>query len=195
MKTVSYIFSIVVLILFTGNLFSQETAWTADEAHTKIQFIAVHMAISEVSGQFNEYEVNVLSDEENFTDAKIDVVIKAKSIDTNNQKRDDHLRSDDFLGVEQYPEIKFSGKGLRRVDEDKYKLTGDLTIRDVTREVELDVDYRGTIEDMNPTRAGFKITGTVNRFDYNVDWNKSFTKGLVVSREIDIVCDVQLIKE
>ncbi len=194
MKTIGFIF-LAVLLMSASGLYAQKTKWEADKAHSKIKFVAVHMGITEVDGQFNDYNVEVLSNKEDFSDAKINVMIEAKSIDTDNSKRDDHLRSDEFFGVESYPEIKFSGELQKKSGDDNYKLKGDLTIKDVTRPVELDVNYKGTVEAMGATRAGFKITGNIDRFDYNIDWNKTFTKGLVVGKNIDIVCDVELTKK
>lgn len=193
MKTLRFI---LIAILMTGaaTLYAQETEWKADKAHSKIKFVAIHMGITEVEGQFNEYTVAVSTNREDFTNAYVEVNIQAQSIESGNSKRDDHLRSDSFLDVNKFPEIQFSGQLVKNSSDEHYKLKGDLTIKDVTRPVELDVDYKGTVDAMGAVRAGFKITGTIDRFDYHVDWNKTFTKGFVVGRDIEIVCDVELNK-
>lgn len=193
MKTLAYIL-LFALGLLTTNLVAQETKWVSDKAHTKIRFEAPHMAISEVDGRFTEYDVEVFADGEDFNGAKVNVTIDAKSINTDNSKRDDHLRSDDFLGVSQYPEITFTGELKKKITQPGHTLEGILTIRDVSKTEQFDVEHKGTVDAMGAVRAGFKLTGTIARFDYNVDWNESFTGGLVVGREIDIIIDIELNK-
>jgi len=184
----------MAFLMMTGMLFGQSTQWNFDKSHSKVQFTATHMKISEVAGQFKEYSGTILTDGDNFSDAKIKVNIKASSVDTDNDRRDGHLQGEDFFNTEKYPNITFVSESMEKVDDQEYKLTGELTIKDVTRIVELDVDYRGMVEAMGATRAGFKITGTIDRFDYNVDWDKSFGKGLIVGRDIGINIDVELIR-
>jgi len=193
MKKIGLLVSISILMNISG--FSQKAKWSVDPDHSNIQFSATYMSVSEVSGNFKTYSGTVLSGKEDFTDAEISVTIQAGSIDTDNDKRDNHLKSDDFLYAEEYPEITFTSSSLKKMDGKNYQMKGELTIRGVTREETLDVEYSGIVEAMEKTRAGFKVTGTIDRFDYNVDWNKSFTKGLVVSKEIDITCNVNLVKE
>lgn len=193
MKKITFLLSVLVLGFITTH--GQETKWVFDAPHTSIQFAATHMGISEVNGKFKDFSGTILSDKADFTDAEINIIIKANSIDTDNDKRDDHLKSEDFLYVENYPEIKFQSSSLEQTEGKAYKMKGELTIRGVTHKVSLDVEYYGTVEAMGETRAGFKVTGTINRFDYDVDWNKTFTKGMVVSKEIDIICNVELIKQ
>jgi len=193
MKTLTYIL-LFALGLLTTNLVAQETKWVADKAHTKIRFEAPHMAISNVDGRFTEYDVEVFADGEDFNGAEVKVTIDAKSINTDNSKRDGHLRSDDFLGVSQYPEITFTGELEKNITQSGYTLEGVLSIRDVSKREHFDVEHKGIVEAMGAVRAGFKLTGTIKRFDYNVDWNESFTGGLVVGREIDIIIDIELNK-
>ncbi|WP_159517795.1 YceI family protein [Sunxiuqinia indica] len=193
MKTLAYIF-LFVFNLHAINLVAQETKWVADKAHTKVKFSATHMAISEVDGKFTDYDVEVSADGKDFGGANVKVTIDAKSIDTDNSKRDEHLRSDDFLSVTEYPEITFTGELEETATKGEYNLEGVLTIRGVSKKEVLHVKHNGTVEAMGAVRAGFKITGTIDRFDYNVDWNKTFTSGLVVGKKIDIVCDIELNK-
>src|SRR6056297_4202115 len=187
---------LVIISMLTGiSGYGQKETWTFDQPHTNVGFSATYLGVTEVSGKFNSYSATVLSGKDDFPDAEIEISIQAGSINTDNDKRDDHLRSEDFLYVEEYPEITFTSSSLQQVDGKNYRMKGELTIRGKTHEVTLNVKYSGIVEAMGKTRAGFKVTGTINRFDYNVDWNKSFTKGLVVSEEIEIICDVNLVKE
>lgn len=182
----------MAFLMIAGVAFGQSTQWNFDKSHSKIQFTATHMKISEVPGQFKEYSGTILTDGEDFTDARIKVNIKASSVDTDNDRRDGHLQGEDFFNTEKYPNIKFVGESMEKVGDQEYKLTGELTIKDVTKTVELDVDHKGMVEAMGATRAGFKITGSIDRFDYNVDWDKSFGQGLIVGREIGINVDLEL---
>jgi polyisoprenoid-binding protein YceI len=185
----------LAFLAISGALFGQSTDWNFDKAHSKIQFTATHMKISEVNGQFHDFSGTIMTNgEEDFTNASIKVTIDAASVDTDNDRRDGHLKNDDFLNVEQYPEIKFVGESMEKVGDKKYQLKGRLTIRDVTQTETFDVKYMGTVEAMGATRAGFKVTGTIDRFDYNVSWDKSFGQGLIVGRDIKITADVQLMK-
>ena len=186
---------IVSFLLMTGVIFGQSEKWKIDKAHTKIQFTATHMSISEVNGQFKSYSGKIMSDKDDFTDAEINVTIDVSSVDTDNEKRDGHLMGEDFFNAEEYPEIKFSSNSLKKVKDKHYKLKGELTIKDVTRTEEFDVKYMGTVEAMGATRAGFKVTGEIDRFDYNVDWDKSFGKGLIVGRKVGIKADVEIMKK
>jgi polyisoprenoid-binding protein YceI len=191
MRTFTYIL-IFVFSLFAANVMARETKWVADKAHTKIRFSAPHMAISDVDGRFTDFDVEVFADGEDFNGAEVTVTIVAKSIDTDNSKRDDHLRSDDFLGVSQYPEITFTGELEKNITQPGYTLEGVLSIRDVSKRERFDVEHKGTVEAMGAVRAGFKLTGSIDRFDYNVDWNESFASGLVVGKKIDIIIDIEL---
>ncbi len=193
MNKIGFLISVFLLMTIKG--YSQKAKWSIDPDHTNIGFSATYLGVSEVSGKFNSFSGTILSGKEDYTDAEINVTIQPGSIDTDNNKRDNHLQSEDFIHVEEYPELTFTSSSLNKRGGNNYQMKGELTIRGVTREETFDVEYTGIVEAMGKTRAGFKVTGTINRFDYNVDWNKSFTKGLVVSKEIDIICNVNLIKE
>ncbi|MFO7850956.1 MAG: YceI family protein [Bacteroidales bacterium] len=189
-----YIFTLILSIAISGLIQAQEASWSMDNDHSMIQFKTNYMGITEVTGQFSEYIVTVIQEDENFENANIEVTIQSSSIDTDNDRRDEHLRSEDFIYAEQYPEITFKSTSFVNTGGDNYKLTGDLTIRGISRVEEFDVVYNGMIEQEDMTRAAFKLTGSIDRYDYDVDWNRSFTKGLVVSKEIEIICDVLLVK-
>lgn len=193
MKTKSIMLSLV-FVLISSMLFAQTTEWKFDKSHSKIQFVTTHMQISEVTGQFKEYSGTIKASSDDFTNAEIEVTIPVKSVDTDNEKRDGHLMGEDFFNAEKYPEIKFKSESLEKISGEDYKMTGKLTIKDVTKTVEFDVKYKGTVEAMGKTIAGFKVTGTIDRFDYNVDWDRSFGKGLIVGKKVDIKADVELVK-
>lgn len=184
-----------LFLLSTGIVAAQSTQWEIDKAHTKVQFVAKHLKISNVNGQFKEFSGSVNADREDFTDADISVTIQVKSVDTDNEKRDKHLLGEDFFDAEKYPEITFESTSISKEEGDNYKLKGDLTIKDITRTENFKLEYLGTVEAMGSTRAGFQLTGVIDRFDYNVDWDNSFAQGLVVGRDIKINVDVELIKK
>jgi polyisoprenoid-binding protein YceI len=188
---------IIAVLLPFSTLLAQNTNWNFDKAHSQIKFEVTHLLITTVTGKFNNFDGAVKTNADDFTDAVIEFTVETQSIDTDNERRDNHLRSDDFFNAEKFPQMKFISKSMKKVGDNKYKLIGDLTIRDVTKEVELEVTKGGTIEDMEgKTRAGFKITGSINRFDYNLKWNALLEAGgAVVGPNVDIICTIQLVKE
>ena len=184
-----YLF-IAAAALISISAFGQ-TKWTLDKSHTNIGFSITHMKISEVYGEFTEFEGEVISTSDDFDGSKVSFSAQVASIDTKNEKRDQHLQSDDFFNAAEYPEIRFEGKILKEGND--YFLAGDFTIRDITEEVKFDVRYNGTIDAWNGKKAGFKITGTIDRFDYNLKWGRTIESGgLIVSREVTISCNVEL---
>jgi len=192
----SYKLVVFVMLLVSSITFSQ-SKWAFDQSHTKIGFSVSHLVITDVEGQFKDYEGTVSVPGEGFENAKIDFTADIASIDTENEKRDEHLRSDDFFNAEKYPKLTFNSKSFKKVDGDNFKLIGDLTIRDVTKEVELDVTYNGTVKDpWGNTKAGFSLEGEINRFDYNLKWNATIeTGGLVVGEDVTIIGKLQLVKQ
>ena len=185
----------VILVLFVVLSINAQSKWTADKSHSKVQFTVTHLIISEVTGQFKSFDINVQSSKDDFSDAKIDFSADIASINTDNEKRDSHLKSDDFFNAEKFPKMIFKGKSFTKIDGKNYKLVGDLTIRDVTKEVTLDVVYNGTVQAWGQARAGFKIKGEINRFDYNLKWNTLIEAGgAVVSKTVYITIDLELQK-
>lgn len=184
-----------ILILAASSLFAQ-TNWVVDKSHSKIGFSVKHLVITDVDGFFKDYDAQITTQGDDFTKATIDFTVNTNSIFTDNEDRDKHLRSDDFFNSEQFPQMIFKGKSMKKVGNNKFKLTGDLTIRDVTKKIEFDVVYNGMVKDpWGNTKAGFKITGKLNRFDYNLKWNKAIETGsLVVGKEVKINIDLQLKK-
>jgi len=184
--------ALMIAMLVAGAAFAQ-ASWSADKVHSKIGFNATHLVVSEVEGVFKDYDVKVTSTADDFNGADIEFTARVASISTDNEKRDGHLKSDDFFNAEKYPDLKFKGKLVK--SGGKYALKGDLTIRDVTKPVTFDVTYGGTVSAFGGTRAGFKLSGKVDRFAYNLKWDKSIEAGgLVVGKEVEIVCKVELVK-
>ena len=173
-----------------------KTAWNFDLNHTEIVFHATHLIITDVRGHFRAFSGNVYSETDDFSDAEVEFSADVASIDTNNKDRDNHLRSDDFFNAEKYPELTFRGNMVK--NGEKYGLVGDLTIRNITKPVSLDVVYRGQVNDpfSGEEKAGFKITGKINRFDYNLKWNVLMEAGgAIVGPEIRIEGNVELQKQ
>jgi polyisoprenoid-binding protein YceI len=170
-------------------------AWSLDPAHSKIQFLVRHMIISEVAGHFNNFDIQVSAGPD-FSNSEIKVTIDVNSIDTGIIDRDNHLKSPDFFEAENYPQIIFKSNKIEKIDEEEFKLYGDFTIRNITKPIELKVIYGGTITDpWGKTRSGFKVLGSINRFDYDLKWNALIeTGGAVVGKTINIVCDIELFK-
>lgn len=188
---------LVVLMLTVFSVTAQKTKWTFDKVHSKIQFDVAHLVISEVTGQFQDYEGTVLADKADFSDAKIDFSIDVKSINTNDENRDRHLQSADFFDVAKYPKITFKSKSMTEAGKNQYKLTGDLTMHGVTKTVTFDVKYGGTVTDpYGNVKAGFKITGVIDRTDFGLKYNSVLDSGgLLIGEEITITCNVELLKQ
>ena len=171
--------------------------WQIDPAHSEIQFSARHMMISTVRGRFKRFSGMVEADEQNPTTARVEVQIDAASIDTGDDKRDTHLRSPDFLNVEQYPYITFKSTKVEQRDATHGQLTGNLTIRDVTKPVILEVEYAGMAKSPWGTiSAGFSAHTRINRKDWGLNWNVALeTGGWLVSDEIRVDIEVELVKQ
>jgi polyisoprenoid-binding protein YceI len=184
---------------------SNMAKWTFEPGHTAAEFRARHMMVTYVRGHFKNVHGTLEFDPDNLRNASVEVKIEAKGIWTGVQERDDHLRSADFLDVENHPEITFSGNQVEVMGEHDYAVTGDLTIRGVTRQATLNVSYLGQWEtpwwengvDKGPkTRAGFLATTKINRQDFGVSWQDTMDRGgIVVSNEVDIAIDVEAILE
>jgi len=186
--------SVFGLMLAGSQVIAQN--WNIDKSHSKVSFTVTHMLISEVEGKFKIYDGKIASSKDDFTDAQISFTIDVNSIDTDEKKRDEHLKGDDFFNAEKYPTITFKGKQLKKVSGKNYKLTGDLTIRDVTKPVEFDVVFGGIMNDpWGNTKAGFKINGKVSRKEFGLKWNALLEGGgAVVSDEVAISCGLELAK-
>lgn len=174
-----------------------KTQWAIDPSHSEIHFKVKHMMVSTVTGAFQEFEGGLETESEDFENAQIKFSAKVESINTNNQQRDQHLKSNDFFNAETFPELSFQSKSFRKSQGGQYRIIGDLKIRDQTQEVSLEVEYHGTVVDpYGQTKAGFEITGRINRKDFGLTWSAVTEAGnIVVSDEVRLIMNVQLIKQ
>ncbi len=185
--------ALVGLLLIAGSTFAQ-TTWTIDNSHSKIGFSVSHMVVSESEGNFQDFDATVVSKAADFAGAEVSFTAKTASINTENEKRDGHLKSADFFDAEKHPEISFKGTLVK--DGGKYKLKGDFTMKGVTKKVEFDVTYGGSIDTGRGTKAGFKLTGKINRQDYGLTWSNKTPGGeLVVGDVVEITCKIELDKK
>lgn len=171
--------------------------WKIDPAHSEIEFKVKHLMITNVTGHFGGYDATLTSENDDFSDAKINFEADVNSISTKNSQRDEHLKSPDFFDTAKYPKISFQSTGVKKKDEENLVLTGDLTIRDVTRPVELDVEYTGTLVDpWGQTKAGFELKGKINRKDFGLTWSATTEAGgLVLSDDVRLALAVQMVKQ
>ncbi|HOA36854.1 MAG TPA: YceI family protein [Flavihumibacter sp.] len=185
------LFAFAALMLSTN--LSAQTKWTLDKTHSSVRFSVSHMVVSEAEGTFKSWNGTVENTKPDFTDAKIAFTIDVSSINTDNENRDNHLKSPDFFDAQKFPTIKFESTSMQALGDNKYKLNGNLTIKDVTKPVTFDVTYGGSITGQRGTKAGFKATTTINRFDYNLKWDRATeTGGLVVGKDVEITVKIEL---
>ncbi|MEO8513011.1 MAG: YceI family protein [Ignavibacteria bacterium] len=162
--------------------------WKIDSAHSEVKFKVKHLLVSTVSGKFNTFDAEIESPEDDFENAKVTFSADIDSIDTGNEQRDGHLKSADFFDAENQPKITFVSKSFKKISESNYKLTGDFSIRGVTKEITLDVEYNGKSRGFdNLEVAGFEITGKINRFDFGLKWNAlTEAGGIVVGPDVKL---------
>lgn len=166
--------------------------WKIDNTHSEVAFKVKHMMISTVTGHFENFDATISANDESFKNASVAFNAKIDSINTKNKDRDTHLKSDDFFNSEKFSEMKFVSKSFNGE-----KLIGDLTIKDVTKEVVLDVDFNGiAVDPYGQTKAGFEISGEISRKDFNLTWNAVTEAGsIVVSDKVKLAIDAQFIKQ
>lgn len=172
-------------------------SWTIDQSHSDIHFKVRHLVISTVTGLFNDFEAKMLVSGDDFTTAQITFSADTDSISTGNKDRDNHLKTDDFFNSEKYPKITFKSKKITSLGENNYSMVGDFTIRDVTKEIALDVEFGGTIVDpYGNTKAGFTLEGKINRKEFGLKWGAvTETGGVVVSDEVRLTLAAEMQKE
>ena len=176
--------------------FAQTTKWEGDPSHSTLGFSIDHLVVSETVGEFKDYDIVIASDKSDFSDAKINVVIQTSSIDTEDSERDKHLKSKDFFNVEQYPYITFKSTEFRKKANGEYTLVGTLQMHGVTKQVMLNAKFGGIIKDpWGGTRAGLKIWGVLDRYDYGLKYNSLMEAGgLSIGKEVRLECRVELIQ-
>jgi polyisoprenoid-binding protein YceI len=174
----------IIALLSSVGLYAQPNIWKLDRAHSGITFMIKHMVISEVTGRFDDFDIKFISSKSDFSDAVLEGTIKVNSISTGNEGRDKHLKTDDFFNAEKFPEIKFKSTSVEKVDDKNYRISGDLTIRDVTKKVTWDAVLNGTLASSRGTRAAWKATLAINRFDYGLKWDRLTEAGGLVVGDI-----------
>lgn len=175
---------------------SPQIKWSIDPSHSEISFKVRHLMISHVKGQFKSFDASIYSTSNDFTTADIDLWIDVTSINTGVEKRDLHLISNDFFDVENYKQITFRSSTIGEVDKQgNHVLWGELTMKGITRNIKLDVEFGGIIKDpWGNERAGFTATGKINRNDFGLTWNTALeTGGIMVGDEVSVICEIQVI--
>src|SRR5215831_9053878 len=173
------------------------TKWVMDPTHSELQFKIKHLMISTVSGQFSKFNATVETEGDDFTKSKVDFTADVDSVSTNNVQRDAHLKNTDFFDAANHPQVKFRSEKLEKISDDEYKLHGALTMKGVSKPVTLDVEFGGTtIDPWGNTRAGFTVTGKINRQDFGVNFSAiTETGGLLLGDEVKINASVQFVKQ
>lgn len=175
----------------------ETTKWILDPTHSELGFKIKHLMITNVSGSFKNFTVQVETKNNDFSTARIKATAEINSINTNNEQRDQHLRNSDFFEAEKYPELKFQSTGIEKIDNETFNLYGDLTMKGVTKPVKLTVEYNVLSKDpWGGERAGLVITGKLNRNDWGISFNGILeTGGLMLGEEVKINSEIQLMKQ
>lgn len=187
--------SVLLMAAFITTTTVAQTAskWTLDKLHSNLRFTVSHMVVAETEGSFRVFDGTVEHTKADWSDAKINFTADVNSINTDNEYRDKHLKGDDFFNAEKYPTMSFKSTSFKPLGNNKYELKGELTIRDVTKPVKFDVTFGGVSIGSKTDKAGFKATTTINRFDYNLKWDKATeTGGLVVGKDVEISVRIEL---
>jgi hypothetical protein len=192
---------ISTLLILTTMLFSSAFAqtaktWNVDKMHSAVKFSVSHLVVSEVDGSFKIFDGSMVADNADFSNAKINFSVDVNSINTDNTSRDGHLKADDFFNAEKYPAMTFKSTSFKKKSGNMYELTGDMTIRDVTKKVVFAVKYGGTAKDpYGNTKAGFKATGSINRLEYGLKWNTlTEAGGAVVGADVDLTINLEMVQ-
>ncbi len=188
--------TLTFLAAFVSLGYAQMQAWKLDKSHSSVGFAIDHMVISETKGEFDDFSLNVMADKADFTDAKYDITIQVKSINTKDAKRDEHLVGTDFFDAGQYPTITFKGVQFKKVSGKKYKAIGSLTMHGVTKQVTFDAVFNGIVKDpWGSTRAGLVLSGEIDRYAFGLKYNAMLEAGgAVIGQKVRISCSFELIK-
>lgn len=168
-------------------------AFVVDQSHSRMEFSVRHMMVAKVKGEFTKYEATIVADPADLTDAEIEFKVDLASIDTRNEDRDNHLRTGDFFDIENHPQMTFVSKQIVAKGDGEYDVTGDLTIRGVTRSETFEVEYEGSGKDpWGNTKVGFSVEGTINRKDYGMEYNAALeTGGVLIGEKVKISIDIE----
>ncbi|HQQ96215.1 MAG TPA: YceI family protein [Cyclobacteriaceae bacterium] len=169
--------------------------WVLDPTHSELLFKVKHLMITNVKGEFRKFQASVTADGQDFSNAIVNVTIESASVFTNEDQRDGHLKSADFFDVEKYPHLTFQGTTVKKANGD-YQLKGPMTIKGISKEVVLDVEFGGVNKDpWGNEKAGFSLSGKINRKDWGLNWNAALeTGGVLVSEEVSLMAEVQFVK-
>jgi len=170
--------------------------WTVDPAHSKVGFGVKHMGIATVRGEFTEFE-GTLEIGEDLSSAKVSGTVKAESVDTNESQRDDHLRSPDFFDAAQFPELRFESTSIEALDDEEFRITGQLTIHGVRNEIVLHAEVQGTdVDPWGNERVGLEVTGQLSRGDYGMKFNQALGSGnVLVGDKVKLALDISAVKQ
>ena len=187
---------LALLLVVTSFSFAQ-TTWKLDRSHSNVKFTVTHMVVSEVEGAFKMFDGSLVASKADLSDANINFSVDVASVNTDNERRDGHLKSDDFFNAEKFPKMTFVSKNFKPLGGNKYALTGDLTIRDVTKTVTFDVTYGGQVNTGNgKAKAGFKAKTTIDRTAFNLKWSRAIEGGgLVVANDVEITVFAEMDKQ
>jgi polyisoprenoid-binding protein YceI len=176
---------------------SIQTKWVIDPMHSEVQFKVKHLMISTVTGSFNKFSGTATTQSEDFENAEIQFSLDVNSISTNQEMRDNHLKNDDFFQAEKYPTIDFKSTSFKKSKNTSYALVGNLTMKGITKEVEVNAEFGGESKDSRGNlKAGFEITGTINRKDFGLTYNAlTETGGLTLSENIKLIANIQVVKQ
>ncbi len=196
MKIYSRIVAAMALMMMSISAIHAQQ-WQLDKNHSTVGFSISHMVISEVEGKFDDYTLTLTTSKDDFTDAAIQFEVHVGSINTGHTGRDEHLQEEDLFNVAKYPTLSFVGHSMKQVDGKRYKLTGDFTMMGVTKTLELDVIFNGTIKDnWGNQRAGFKVSGVIDRYDFGLEYNSVLEAGgLSIGREVNLDIKLEMINK
>ena len=186
----------ILAVAFMLGMSAQAADWNLDQVHSAVEFSVRHLAISKIKGKFNEFEAKMVFDGKSVENGSAEFTIQVASIDTENEKRDNHLKSADFFGAEENPTITFKSKKISAVKDGKFQIIGDMTMRGVTKEVTFDCELHGVVQGPGGnTRAGFSAETTINRHDFGVSWSKTLDAGgLIVGNDVKLTLELEFIE-
>lgn len=173
------------------------STWSVDPTHSEVQFKVKHLMITNVTGNFNEFNATATTEGDDFATAQLQFSAPIESISTNNAQRDGHLKSGDFFDAAAHPELTFKSTKVEKVDDETFSVYGDFTIKGITKEAKLNVELGGITKDpYGNTKAGLTISGKINRNDYGLTWNAALeTGGVMVSEDVRLNAEIQLVKQ
>ncbi|MEI6683600.1 MAG: YceI family protein [Bacteroidota bacterium] len=193
MKNTTKMLFALMLVIGMTNLGQAQAKWNLDNAHSSVKFTVTHMVISEVEGSFKTFTGTIDAAKPDFSGATVDFSVDVNSISTDNEMRDKHLKSDDFFNAEKFPKMTFKSISFKKLTPKTYELTGNLTLRDVTKKVKFNVTYGGTAKDpYGNTKAGFKATAVIDRLVYGLKWNTlTEAGGAMVGKDVTITLNLE----